>query len=163
MSTKYKNEEQVKKALKISSFRELSKDKVIEFVSMIPDMDKDVALAIIGQFGNFKEMSISMVQSFKEMSNKAMDSNDKSQMKVAEAYNKIIDQLGVMLQKDELTFEEKQWCINKEVEIADKLAAKDTENKQFLGNVLKAAGGTFALVLGVTLIALGGKGNVKVK
>ena len=38
--------EDVKKALNIDSFRNVSKDKLIEFVSLIPNMDKDVAMSI---------------------------------------------------------------------------------------------------------------------
>lgn len=44
---RYVTEEAVKRALKIDSFRNISKDKVMQFASMIPYMDKDVAIAII--------------------------------------------------------------------------------------------------------------------
>lgn len=47
---RYHSEEAVKKALKIESFRNLTKDKVMEFTSMIPYMEKEVALEIIKQF-----------------------------------------------------------------------------------------------------------------
>ena len=47
---RYHSEEAVKKALKIDSFRNLTKDKVMEFTSMIPYMEKEVALEIIKQF-----------------------------------------------------------------------------------------------------------------
>lgn len=44
---KYLSENAVKRALKIDSFRNLSKDKIMQFASMIPYMDKEVAIAII--------------------------------------------------------------------------------------------------------------------
>ena len=47
---RYVSEKSVKQALGIDSFRNLSKDKIMEFASMIPYMDKDVAIAIINQF-----------------------------------------------------------------------------------------------------------------
>ena len=47
---RYVSEEAVKRALNIDSFRNLSKDKIMQFASMIPYMDKDVAIAIITQF-----------------------------------------------------------------------------------------------------------------
>ena len=50
MSQYLVSEDQVKKALQIDSFRNLSKDKIMEFASFIPHMDKDVAIAIINQF-----------------------------------------------------------------------------------------------------------------
>lgn len=46
---RYVSEDAVKHALKIDSFRNLSKDKVMQFASMIPYMDKEVAIAIINQ------------------------------------------------------------------------------------------------------------------
>ena len=46
---RYLTEDAVKKALKIDSFRNMSKDKIMQFASMIPYMDKDVAIAIINQ------------------------------------------------------------------------------------------------------------------
>ena len=58
---RYHSEEAVKKALKIESFRNLTKDKVMEFTSMIPYMEKEVALEIIKQFPVYVEfMHISM-------------------------------------------------------------------------------------------------------
>ena len=42
---KYRSEEDVKKALGIETFRNLSKDKVIEFMSLAPQMDKEVMLS----------------------------------------------------------------------------------------------------------------------
>ena len=46
MSQHLVSEDQVKKALHIDSFRNLSKDKIMEFASLIPNMDKDVAISI---------------------------------------------------------------------------------------------------------------------
>ena len=54
MSQYLVSEDQVKKALHIDSFRNLSKDKIMEFASLIPHMDKDVAIAIINQFPAWK-------------------------------------------------------------------------------------------------------------
>ena len=50
---RYVSETSVKKALKIDNFRNLSKDKIMQFVSMIPYIDKEVAIAIINQFPEF--------------------------------------------------------------------------------------------------------------
>ena len=52
---RYHSEEAVKKALKIESFRNLTKDKVMEFTFMIPYMEKEVALEIIKQFPVYVE------------------------------------------------------------------------------------------------------------
>lgn len=61
---KYRSEEAVKKALKIDSYRNLSKEKVMQFASMIPYMDKDVALAVINQFLTLAEFGKTAIQSY---------------------------------------------------------------------------------------------------
>lgn len=55
------NEEKVLKKLGIKNFRHLSKDKVVEFISMIPDMDPEVAKAAINQFPEFANTMKSIV------------------------------------------------------------------------------------------------------
>lgn len=62
MSQYLVSEEQVKKTLQIDSFRNLSKDKIMEFASLIPYMDKDVAIAIINQFPAYVESSRNMIE-----------------------------------------------------------------------------------------------------
>lgn len=59
---KYENEAEVKKALGIESFRNLSKGNVMRFAAMMPDMDKDVALRIIETFPEFKDFALNAVQ-----------------------------------------------------------------------------------------------------
>ena len=50
MSQHLVSEDQVKKALHIDSFRNLSKDKIMEFASLIPNMDKDVQFLLLTSF-----------------------------------------------------------------------------------------------------------------
>lgn len=71
--------DEVKKALDINSFREISGDKIIEFISLIPNMDKDVALAIVNQFPEFGKFSNGIITQLMEISNEAMKSNANSQ------------------------------------------------------------------------------------
>ena len=56
--------DQVKQYLNITDFRHLSKDKLIEFVSAIPEMDKDVAIRIIEQFPEFTRCATSLVDHY---------------------------------------------------------------------------------------------------
>lgn len=51
-------EEQVKNALKISDYNEMSKKKMKQFISLIPDMDSKVATEIINQFPSYSLSSI---------------------------------------------------------------------------------------------------------
>lgn len=50
----YKNEDELKKAREIDTWKNLSRDKLIKFVAMMPDMDKELALKVVEQFPEFK-------------------------------------------------------------------------------------------------------------
>ena len=76
MSQYLVSEEQVKKALQIDSFRNLSKDKIMEFASLIPHMDKDIAVAIINQFPAYVESSRNMIEQYNAMCDKVFQSNE---------------------------------------------------------------------------------------
>jgi hypothetical protein len=151
---------EVKKALNIESFRNLSKDKIIEFVSLIPNMDRDVAIKIIEQFPQYANFASSMISQLNTLCDNALKANAKSQSDVIEAYKKILDDLGELLKKDDITSEERANITEKMVMIADRISAKDTENKAFLINAIKSiapyAGG--ALLLAAAIFGVNVKG-----
>lgn len=127
-----KSAEEVKNLLEIDSFRNITKEKVIEFVSQIPNMDND-----------------------------ALTQNNKSNEASINAYSKILDDLGILLHKEELTFEEKKYITEQMVSIADKISAKDTENKKFINNKIGYVSMAFMAVVGVGILILGG-GNISI-
>ena len=94
MSQYLVSEDQVKKALQIDSFRNLSKDKIMEFASLIPHMDKDVAIAIINQFPAYAESSRNMIEQYNVMCDKVLQSNDDSRRDAVMAYKTILDDLN---------------------------------------------------------------------
>lgn len=81
-------ENEVKTALDIDSFRNMSKEKIIEFVSAIPNMDKDVAIKIIEQFPAYTESANIMLAQLNTLCNNAMKENGESQKEAIEAYKK---------------------------------------------------------------------------
>ena len=153
-------EQQVKDALQIDSFRNLSKEKIMEFASLIPNMDKDVAISIINQFPAYAESSRKMLEQFKNVCDAALENNKDSQKDAILAYRKILDDLGGVLKKEELTPEERYRITEPRLEVADRISAKDTENKQFIDNLVKygtqlTAG---ALLLGAVILGVNVKG-----
>lgn len=154
------SEDQVKKALAIDSFRNLSKDKIMEFVSAIPNMDKDVAIKIIEQFPSYTESANNMLAQLNIMCTNAMKENSESQKDVIEAYKKILDDLGDLLKKETITAEERDHLTEQMISVADRISAKDTENKDFLNGIIKYGfpiiGG--ALVLGAVILGVNVKG-----
>lgn len=154
-------ENEVKKALAIDSFRNMSKDKIIEFVSAIPNMDKEVAIKIIDQFPAYNESANNMIAQLNTMCNNVMKENGESQKEAIEAYKKILDELGDLLKKDTITAEEKFKITEQMITVADRISAKDTENKDFLNGIIKYGvpiiGGV--LVLGAAILGVNVKGT----
>lgn len=133
-----------KKALKklgIPDFRHITKDKIVKFTSMIPRMDPEVAKAAIEQFPEFKDMSLGIVNTYKDVLDKLIESNDKSNEAFYSTCNQIIQSLDKELDMPELTSEDRNRIENKMIEVAQMIGDKDTENKRFhLRNHLILAG-----------------------
>ncbi len=155
------SENEVKKALDIDNFRNMTKDKIMEFVSAIPNMDKEVAIKIIEQFPTYTESANNMLEQLNKMCNNAMKENGESQIEVIGAYKKILDDLGELLKKDTMSAEERSQITEQMIIIADRISAKDTENKKFLNEIIKYGvpiiGG--ALVLGASILGVNIKGT----
>ena len=155
------SEESVKKALNIESFRNLSKEKIVEFISLIPNMDKDVAISIINQFPAYAEMAGNIIAQLKTMCDSAIKEAGKSQKESIESYKLILSELGNLLQKDNISAEERALITDKMILIADRISAKDSEYKEFLLDALKIGvpvlGG--ALLLGAAILGVNTRGT----
>ena len=103
---RYVSEKAVKRALKIDSFRSLSKDKIIEFASMIPYMDREVATAIINQFPKFAEFGKIAISRYMELCNNILEKNKESQSAAIRAYQTILDSLAQRMTVETITEEE---------------------------------------------------------
>lgn len=154
---KYGNEIEVKKALGIDSFRNLSRDNVMRFAAMMPDMDKEVALKIVEQFPEFKAFALDAVNVMQKAQENALAGNKESQAQVHQAWHEVRDILKGQLGDEDLTWEQKKDIFDLLMDTARQESAKDSENKKFLKEVtrdaLLAIGGV--VLLGV--VALGGK------
>lgn len=155
------SEEQVKEALQINSFCEISKDKIMEFVSLIPNMDKEVAIAIINQFPTYTDSANNMVAQLNVICDNVIKDNSSSQKDAVEAYKLILQDLSELLKKENISKEERDEITGKMILIADKISVKDTENKDFLNGIIKygapIVGG--ALLLGAAILGVNVKGK----
>lgn len=161
MSQYLVSEDQVKKALQIDSFRNLSKDKIMEFASLIPHMDKEVAAAIINQFPTYVESSRNMIEQYNVMCDKVLQSNDDGRKDAVMAYKTILDDLSVLLKQDGITPEQRENITDKMILVADKIADLHEDNRNFLEGIIKHGapliGG--ALLLGAVILGVNVKGT----
>ena len=147
------SEEDVKKQLGITDFRSLKKDKIIEFVSMIPNMDKEVAKACIAQFGNFKEYSNTIVGNLYDLLNNAIKDDCNGAI---HGYQSILDSLQGILAKNEISEEERHYIIDKMVEVAGHIKEIELEKQSFKEKVLKIGGvvAAFAISIGGAILGV---------
>lgn len=153
-------EEEVKKALDIDSFRNMSKSKIMDFISLIPNMDKDIALAAINQFPAYVDMTGNMVKELIGLCDSALKEAGVSHKESIEAYKLILNTIKDDLERDNITPEEKKDDYEKMIQVADKIANKDKEFKEYMKDVLKYGvtfmGGT--LIIGACILGINVKG-----
>ena len=158
---KYKNENEVKKALGIESFRNLKKDDIVQFFTMLPDIDKEVSLKIIDQFPNFKEYALTAVEGFQETTKGLLNSNIQSQENLHTAWQDVRRILEAQLKNPDTTSEEKLRYAEMIMETARQESAKDSENKSFLTDFMDKSGRILGGVLMAGIVVIAGAGGMK--
>ena len=144
-------EAEVKEALNITDFRSLTKEKIIEFVSIIPKVDKEVALSIINQFPNYTDMAKDMVGGMLKVCNNALDDAKTGRKEVIESYRVVLETLKEELNKGELSSEERKRITDEMVSIAEKIDKVNDKHHIFVKDIIKGVGST---VLGVAVLGV---------
>ncbi|WP_353708209.1 hypothetical protein ABRQ22_00520 [Cellulosimicrobium sp. ES-005] len=151
------SEQEVMDALEIDSWRNLSRDKIMRFAALMPEMDREVALAVVSQFPAFTRFALGTLSFLERTGDSTRESNKSSQKHVHDAYRDVREALKGRLAQEDLAPEEERIIIQSMMETADRESAKDTENKQFLESLFNKG----ALVAGATIAAglvfVGGK------
>lgn len=149
-------EKQVLNKLKIKDFRHMTKDKIVSFTSMLDRMDPEVAKKALEQFPHFKDMATGVVHGLKETSDSVMKHNANSNEIYMNICSSIIVSLEEELKRETLSFDEKEWIIDRIIEVSKDVKEKDSENKQFLSNIWKSVAvvGSVALVVGAALLGV---------
>lgn len=140
-------EKKVLKKLGIPDFRHMTKDKIVAFATMLPKMDPEVAKKALEQFPEFAKTATEIVSYYKELVEKGFDYNDVSVKSFYITCDSIIETLNEQLKDGNLSFQEKQIIIDKMIELAKMKADKDSENKQFISDVV----GKVTLGVGVVI------------
>lgn len=150
------SEKDVLKQLDIPDFRHLSKDKVMQFASMLDNMDPEVAKAAIKQFPDFANLTLEALKDYRGVIEKAIDADKDGTKQCLDIYNQIILALSHCVEKDDIPFEEKQYYIEKMMEIADMANEKNSEGKAFLWKVVAVASSVASVAIALGAAALTG-------
>lgn len=157
MKRNYVSEEDVKKALNITNFRSLSKEKVMEFVSIIPKVDKEVAISIINQFPNYADMAKDMVSGMLHLCNEALQDAKLGRKEVIESYKIVLETLREELNNGDLTIEERKKITDDMIAVAEKMDLVNDKHNTFIKDIVKNVGGT---ILGVVVLGVAVLGSI---
>ncbi|GAB6174486.1 hypothetical protein JCM15765_39640 [Paradesulfitobacterium aromaticivorans] len=154
---KFKNEDDIKKVLEIDSWKNLSKDKMIRFAAMMPDMDKEVAFKIIEKLPEFTKFATDALDVMEKEHKSSLTANKESQDNVHNAYHEIREILKGELEKENQDAEYRKHIVDSIMETGKKEFDKDSENKKFIDGLFsKGALGIAGLVL-TAVVFVGGK------
>jgi hypothetical protein len=155
------SESEVKQALGIETWRNLSKDKVLELVALMPQIDEKVALSIIEQLPELTKFALEALDGLEERHEATLAHNERSQEHVHQGYQEVREILKGELDNENLTWEQRKQIYDLLMATVRLQSEKDTENKQLLDSwYSKVTVGTVA-ALAVVVIAIGGKVDVK--
>lgn len=101
----------------------------MKFTSSLPDMEPSVAISALQQFPKFAETSIEIIECYKQIVGKELDHNADNMKSFNDTCQVVIVSLQSLLDKDDLTFEEKNKVIDKMMSVLQMQADKDSENK----------------------------------
>lgn len=153
-------EQEVLERLDIPDFRHITKEKVMSFATMLNEMNPEVAIKAIEQFPDFVKLSLDALADYRNTLEKVLEANSDSGKACFNVYNEVIAALNRCLEKDNISFDEKKYYIDKMMEIAKMAEEKDSQNKAFYWKII----GGFAVVavsaLGAGVALLGGDFNI---
>ena len=154
-------EVEVLKQLNIPDFRHITKDKVMSFASMLQNMRPEVAKKALEQFPGFAKIAYDVMKDYKGVMEKTLDESSASSKQCFEIYSEVTDALKNCLSKEDISFEEKKYYIDKMMEIAQMAESKDSENKGFNWKIVTLGAFAVIAVIGIGASILGGNTNIK--
>ena len=152
---RYTSEVDVKEVLGIESWRNLSKDTFLRFLAALPEMDKEVALQLIGQIPEITASARAVLEDAAKAYDSLVDSNARSMEMVHQIDTAVLAILKDELDKD-LTPEERMRVLEQIRDVSMRRHRKDTENKEFLAAQFdKRLGVALAVAAGVVAVVFG--------
>ena len=153
----YKNEAELKKALEIDTWKNLSREKMIKFVAMMPDMDKELALKVVEQFPDFKRFVSDALDVIEKRHESTLSHNKQSQESFYQGMREIREILKRELEKEDLNWDQQKYILDMIMETGKLEFAKDSENKRFLDSLFGKVTLVTAAAITVGAAVLGGK------
>jgi hypothetical protein len=149
------DEEVTKKEMR--SLNREANENFAGFTLSLQEFSEAAQLKILEQIPDFRKLAKNAIKTIDKAFETTMRSNDENEKALAEGYKQWRDALDAMLADPDLSIGDKLLISAEFEKIMQKQAAKDTEGKQFKGNMfVKVAGAT---VLGVALVVVAIRGG----
>ena len=148
-------EAKVLRKLDIPDFRHLTKDKVVSFVSMLPQMDPEVAKRALEQFPAFAETNLAIVSCLKDSLGTIVSGNAGNMAEFNARCHEALSALEAELKREDLTDEGRKMVIDGIMGIIGAIGQKDSENKEFLSDLLSGLLRYSAIALVILAAPLG--------
>ncbi len=153
-----------KRALELmqkDNFRGISKDNVMQLVSILDKVDPEVAKAIIAQMPEVVKGVVENEKAYTSVLTKGIESCDSSTSSCFQTEDDIVKALQKEIEKEDTTFEQKQYYFEKMAEAAERKEGKDSEHKNMVLTILKYGGEALAIGLMITAGIFIGKADIK--
>ena len=148
-------EAKVLRKLDIPDFRHLTKDKVVSFVSMLPQMDPEVAKRALEQFPAFAETNLAIVSCLKDSLGTIVSGNAGNMAEFNARCHEALSALEAELKREDLTDEGRKMVIDGILGIIGAIGQKDSENKEFLSDLFSGLLRYSAIALVILAAPLG--------
>lgn len=134
---RYGSEIEVKDALGLPDWRHLRKEHFLRLLSMVPDMDAEVTLKVIGQIPEMTSLARAALDDAAKAFDVALGSNTRSMEMVHEVQMARLALLKTELERGDLSAAERLQLLGEVREVHEVSLAKDTENKRFISDQLE--------------------------
>jgi len=154
------SEKDVLNRIGATDFRSIKKEQLIEFVSAIPYMPKEVAIKCIEQFPEFHKNATEMIRQLNVLCENLIADNKDSRDKAIHSYQLILEsEIAYLEKKPYISHRKRKEIINQMVEIADKITEIHELNTKHQNTFIHSVVGVVALAIVVGGTVLGVKIN----
>lgn len=148
-------EQQVLDMLGIDDFRHMSKENVIKVASMIPRMEKEVAIKLIEQSPKLMETINSIYSDYKTQVSDLFFSEKELSEKYMTILENEIEMIGAALNNPDISSDDKLELIKTLSKLSDDLKEENKDHKTFTLNALKMVSQAAAFAIGAVALTFG--------
>ena len=153
-----------KKALELmqkENFRGISKDNVMQLMSILDKVDPEVAKSIIAQLPEAIRGSVELEKAYSTALTKGMESIESTASSCFQTEDEIIQSLKKEVEREDTTFEQKQFYNEKMEAAAIRKESKETEHRDTILTILRYGGEALLFGLGFCACLFLGKADLK--